>query len=398
MANQLSMVGMVAKSLANKGWRVDDVELDRGTITVLAHSPDGEQLMDSFKQAGVRKWLEGVQDVTPIMVESELSVEEWEAQYGSVDDAAVAAALVVDAVVEPAAVEAAHETQEEEVMEHISEAVKATLETYQEAQDKLYGCEMCGAVIDGPGLCEDCAVSAKAFETKAAKVAHETPKGEMKVKNMTKAQLLALVEELQRAQKPDVLAEIVQRNAAEDKAAEVTPAAVNGDVRALIESAMGSWKPAMAKDAEGNQLKDKKGKPLVEWTGDFLKIEYTNEKGEVSRREIAPQWGFEADSSGQLCVKAFDTQRNAFDIMFRLDRISRIKAVGRKTVETLPDGNVRVVPVQYRNRVKDSRVLPTSSLDGAKKAGFAPVPSQKWLRGFGGSSMVDPLTGETFYL
>jgi hypothetical protein len=141
---QMSTVEMVAKALTDKGYVVDDVELDKGTITVAALAPHGSTLLDSFKQTEARKWLDSVPDMSIVDVEPELTIEEWEAQYGHVTDDDVAQALapmiepeqvrddlnreiaadnledyhnqpIVVEEVEPVAVEAAPETHEEEM-------------------------------------------------------------------------------------------------------------------------------------------------------------------------------------------------------------------------------------------------------------------------------------------
>jgi len=153
---QQSTVELVYEALVLKGWHVDDVELDRGAITVTAMSPDGEQLIDTFKATGTRKWLDGVMDVNPVVAEPELSEEEWEALYGNVTDndvclafldeipalvtskeVAEAVVRVLDEILEPAAVEAAPETPK------------------GEDEMKVYACEKCGEILPEPArFCE----------------------------------------------------------------------------------------------------------------------------------------------------------------------------------------------------------------------------------------------------
>lgn len=177
---QMSTVEMVWQRLEEKGWTVEDCELSNGVITIMATADGMKPIEEYIKQPQALKWLESVQDVTPIQAEAELSIEEWEAQYGHLSDEDVAQALapmiepeqvrddlnreiaadnledyhnqpIVVEEVEPVAVEAAPETEKEEVME-----------------TKLFVCvNECGTVVDHEGdLCPDCA---KAFEAVAVK-------------------------------------------------------------------------------------------------------------------------------------------------------------------------------------------------------------------------------------
>jgi hypothetical protein len=149
MAKQKSTVEMVAKALSDKGYVVDDVELDKGVITVAALAPHGSTLLDSFKQTEARKWLDSVPDMSALDFEEELSIEEWEAQYGHLSDEDVAQALA-PVVEEPVAVEAAPETLEGE--------------TNMETKVEEAGCKLCGELYPvgdlTDGVCPPCIIEA----------------------------------------------------------------------------------------------------------------------------------------------------------------------------------------------------------------------------------------------
>lgn len=175
---QMSTVELVVKALTDKGYCVDDVELDKGVVTVAALAPHGSTLLDSFKQTESRKWLDSVPDMSIVDVEPELSIEEWEAQYGHLSDEDVAQALAP--MIEPEQVrddlnrEIAADNLEDyhnqpivvEEVEPVAEAAPETHEgeTNMETKVEEAGCKLCGELYPvgdlTDGVCPPCIIEA----------------------------------------------------------------------------------------------------------------------------------------------------------------------------------------------------------------------------------------------
>ena len=82
MSKQMSTENCIIETLTAKGYTGIEVERQEDkSYEVLAKNPnDGDTLVWAGKNVGVRKWLDSVLDVSPVVVEPEMTVEEWEAQ------------------------------------------------------------------------------------------------------------------------------------------------------------------------------------------------------------------------------------------------------------------------------------------------------------------------------
>lgn len=175
---QMSTVEMVWQRLEEKGWTVEDCELSNGVITIMATADGMKPIEEYIKQPQALKWLESVQDVTPIQAEAELSIEEWEAQYGHLSDEDVAQALAP--MIEPEQVrddlnrEIAADNLEDyhnqpivvEEVEPVAEAAPETHEgeTNMETKVEEAGCKLCGELYPvgdlTDGVCPPCIIEA----------------------------------------------------------------------------------------------------------------------------------------------------------------------------------------------------------------------------------------------
>lgn len=322
MAKQKSTVEMVAKALSDKGYVVDDVELDKGVITVAALAPHGSTLLDSFKQTEARKWLDSVPDMSIVDVEPELTVEEWEQQYGHVTDDDVAQALAP--MIEPEQVrddlnrEIAADNLEDyhnqpivaEEVEPVAEAAPETPEGEMTMESKLFVCvNECGTVVDHEGdLCPDCA---KAFEAVAAK------------EDALYEQYLSVREPFF-DEHPDL---------------------------AMVFEAMTFRRFLVVR----------------------YQTDYPNGTSVIRERKLLPSHVYQAASTEGICVVAYDTYRKEVRT-FRVDKFRACRLGECAPEANLPANNVAIFPAAYQHRCKPPRIIHEKSVKGAILNGWSTKP------------------------